>query len=143
MQYIKILRKGLNHYDYQWKIGLNEIDVFNTSNECTKDALYICEVKDFFRWMNLYRDIEWVAHATIPEDAQTITMEDKIKTNKVILHEPLIPLVDFIGIAVNNGADINARNNDALSWASERGNLEVVECLIKNGANVNPTSLCI
>jgi hypothetical protein len=136
-QYIKVLTKDLKHREYQWKFGLNSIDVFNTENECTSHALYVCEIKDFFKWITLYDNVSWVGYVTIPDDAQTIIMEDKIKTNKVILHEPLIPLVDFIDIAIKYGADIHYDDNDALCRASYHGRLDIVERLIKYGADIH------
>jgi len=132
-QYIKVLTNDLLHRGYQWKVGLNEIDVFNSSNECTSNALYICEIKDFFKWMTLYDNNKWVAYVTIPEDAQIVIMENKIKTNKVILHEPLMSLVEFIDIAVKN----DIQYHTAFCWACENNYLDVVECLIKNGANIH------
>ena len=139
-QYIKILTKDLKHRGYQWKFGLNELspyEIFNNINECTSNALYICEIKDFFKWISLYRNTSYVGYVTIPEDAKIVTMEDKIKTNKVILNEPLIHLVEFIDIAINNGANIHFENDLALRLASHNGHLEVVKYLISRGANVH------
>jgi hypothetical protein len=137
-QYIKLLKQDLLHREYQWKFGLNSIEVFNTEKECTSDALYICEIKDFFTWMSLLTDIVYVGYVTIPEDAKTFIMEDKIKTNKVILHEPLISLVDFIDIAVKYQSDINAGSSgQVFKLASINGNLDVIKSFIKHGMDVN------
>jgi hypothetical protein len=136
-QYIKVLTKDLKHRGYQWKFGLNEIDVFNNTNECTADALYVCEIKDFFEWMTLYYNITYVCYVTIPEDAQIIIMENKIKTNKVILHEPLISLLDFIYTAINNKAYIHHNNDIVLRTAAYNGNLDLVKCLLSHGANIH------
>jgi hypothetical protein len=136
-QYIKILTKDLVHRDYQWKFGLNSISVFNTEKKCTPNSFYICEIKDFFKWVSLYNNIAYVGYVTIPHNAKTIIMKEKIKTNKVILHEPLITILEFIDIAIKNNADIHANNDSALQWAADNGYLDIVECLIKYGANVN------
>ena len=116
---------------------MNSIKSFNTTNECTSNALYVCEIEHFFRWISLYDNTAWVGYVTIPDDAQIITIEDKIKTNKVILHEPLIPLVDFIDIAITNNADVHTCDDNALRWASDNGKLDIVKSLIKYGADVN------
>ena len=136
-QYIKILTNNLKHHDYQWKVGLNELEVFNIDNECTPDALYICEIKYFFKWMTLYPNMAWVGYVTIPEDAQTVPMEDKIKTNKVILHEPLIPLLEFIDTAIKHNADIHTDDEHPIIWASRNGNLDVVKCLLSHYADIH------
>ena len=36
-----------------------------------------------------------------------------------------------------NGARINARNNDAIRWASYHGHLNVVKFLVENGADIH------
>jgi len=144
-QYIKVLTKDLKHREYQWKFGLNKLrpeEVFDTKNECTHNAFYVCEIKDFFKWMTLYTNMAYVGYVTIPEYAQIVIMEDKIKTNKVILHEPLIPLVDFIDIAITRKSDIHSENDRPLRWASHFGYLPVVERLIKHGARVNDNKNC-
>jgi ankyrin repeat protein len=144
-QYIKILTNNLKHHDYQWKVGLNELEVFNIDNECTPDALYICEIKYFFKWMTLYPNMAYVGYVTIPEDAQTVLMEDKIKVNKVILHEPLIPLLDFIDTAIKHNADIHVDGQEPINWASRNGYLDIIKCLIEYGANIHSDdddSLC-
>jgi ankyrin repeat protein len=83
--------------------------------------------------MFLRPNMSWVAYATIPDDAKKVIMDKKVKTNSVILHEPLIPLVEFVQIAIQNGADINAYNGDAINRSLYRVNL--LECFIKNGAD--------
>jgi hypothetical protein len=144
-QYIKVLTQNLKHRDYQWKFGLNELGlddlgiekIFNNEPKCTSNALYICEIKDFFKWMTLNKHILWVAYATIPDDAQVVIIEDKIKTDKVILHEPLIPIINFIDIAISNNACIHNHEIDPLIWASQNGKLDIVESLISHGADIH------
>ena len=139
-QYIKVLTNDLKHRGYQWKIGLNELDPneqFITENDCTPNALYVCEIKDFFKWINLYNNMAYVGYVTIPDDALITNMEYKIKTNKVILHEPLISLVEFVKILINSGTNINVYNYDPFHYASTGGNLDIVELLISNGANIH------
>ena len=104
-QYITILTKDLKYKEYQWKYGLNEIEHFNIEKEYTAspegnekelfntesdeskantkvdvtDALYVCEIKDFFKMMPLHPNIAYVGYVTIPDDAKIVVTENKIK----------------------------------------------------------------
>jgi len=108
-QYIKILTQDLLHRKYQWKLGMNELNE-PLEHKYRYGGFYVCDIKEFFRWIPIYPNMAWVSYVTIPDDANKIVMERKIKTDKVILNGPLIPLIEFIDIAVKNGADINAMN---------------------------------
>jgi hypothetical protein len=120
---------------------LNEINVFNNKKVCTPDALYICDIKYFFKWISLYKNTSYVAYVTIPDDALTVVMEDKIKTNKVILHEHLIPLMEFICIAIDSNTFRWSRAcgyiDSTFRWASACGHLDVVEHLIKYDIDIH------
>lgn len=99
--YIKLLRKHENHHGYQYKTGLNvlpESETFNSTEECGPGGLYVCERKNVAMWLNLYRDLEWYREAIIPEDAKKVVLENKVKTDKVILGERYPISVLNIGI---------------------------------------------
>ena len=146
VQYIKVLTQDLKHREYQWKFGLNSIDAFNTTNECTSNALYVCEIKDFFKWILLYPNIAYVGYVTIPDDAKIVVTENKIKINKVILNGPLIPLFDFVDVAIKHGANIHHNNDVVLRLASGLGYLDIVKCLVNHGADIharNDEAICV
>jgi hypothetical protein len=125
-RYIILLTKDLKYGEYQLEFGLNSLD-----------TLYACKVKDLFRCIASFKNIEYAAYVTFPSDVRKIIDGYKIKINKLILHEPLIPIVDFINIAVKYGAEIHIKNDLALCWASERGHLDIVKCLLSHGADIH------
>ncbi len=45
--------------------------------------------------------------------------------------------LEVVKYLIENGADVHAWHNYALRWASEKGHLDVVKYLIENGANVH------
>jgi ankyrin repeat protein len=47
---------------------------------------------------------------------------------------------EFVKFLINDGADIHAYKDIALSWAVQNKNLELAKVLIDNGANVNVNS---
>jgi hypothetical protein len=99
--------------------------------------LYVCEPKHFFEWIGLYRDGAWVSYASIPEEAEKQVFPTKIKASSVVLHGTLISLEDFIPLALQAGANVHAREDIALRFASMHGHVAFVECLLKVGANVH------
>ena len=51
--------------------------------------------------------------------------------------------IDCVSILLENGADVDARNEDddtALMWATGKGRIEIVKKLLENGANVDTKS---
>ncbi len=142
--YIKILTDDLIHREYQWKLGRNDLPsgvVFDKTKNCTANALYVCRIDDFFEWVTmLYSNMKWVAYASIPDDAEYVYMDDKIKASSVILHGPLIPITEFIPIAIqNDGAAINIRSRSdwSLCWASNNNYLEMVKFARESGADLH------
>ncbi len=142
-KYIKILTDDMKHRNYQWKIGRNDLPEhveFNESEECTDNALYICHINNLFEWINLYPNMKWVSYATIPDNAKSVDLGNKIKVNSIVLHEPLIAIEDFIPIAVQHGADINTTYYDTLEWAIRTGRVDIVRNLIEKyniGISIN------
>ena len=57
--------------------------------------------------------------------------------NKYLIEGSENGRLDQVIIALKNGADIHADNDDALRWASKNGHLEVVKYLVENGANIH------
>ncbi len=45
--------------------------------------------------------------------------------------------LDFVIIALKNGANIHTNNDQALRWASRYGHLEIVKYLVSLGANIH------
>lgn len=45
--------------------------------------------------------------------------------------------LDIVKCLIKNGANVNLNNSEALMWASNAGHIEVVKYLVENGANIN------
>ncbi len=134
MAYIKILTDDMIHHGFQWKIGLNELQQhpFNNSNGCTTNALYVCRVDNFFKWLTLYKNVKWVAYVTIPVNAQLVDIGDKIKTASVILHEPLILITDFMSMLLAGKRDLN---DFGIAWAAQYNRLDIVESFVPHSSD--------
>ena len=94
--YYKLLRQGLKHYDFTYKVGLNELqEPFNPDPSCGPGGLYFSEEKDILDWLNLYEDTEWIAPVELCKDSKVVTMKGKLKTNKFSLG-PLQTIEDYL-----------------------------------------------
>ena len=70
--------------------------------------------------------------------------EDEIMNNlkdlspdKLLLKSCQIGFIKGIELALEKGADVHYNNEQALRWASEEGNTEIVKCLLDLGVDVN------
>jgi len=153
-KYIKILTENLIHrYGYQWKIGLNS----------DQGGLYICKISDFVHWFTLYDNFKWIGYVTIPQNAEVVEMDNKIKVSEVVLHDPLIPIEEFIisnalkinfnylkvsdieWLIVNNKSHIiNLLNKYAypvcekiIYWSCKNNRLDVIKELVNNGFDLS------
>jgi hypothetical protein len=81
----KILKRNLNHYNYQYKLGLNILkEKFKPYGECEGGGLYFCDMKKFY----LYNDYgPFVGILKLPNDAKIYVEEDKFKTDKFIIEK--------------------------------------------------------
>lgn len=84
-QNVKLLNKDLNHYGFQWKEGLNELKGdFNMGKKCGEGGLYYCKANQVYKHVN-YMKPSFIADVTIPDDAKTVQLDTKAKSDKVIL----------------------------------------------------------
>jgi ankyrin repeat protein len=56
--------------------------------------------------------------------------------NKLLLNSSINGRLDLVILALDLGADIQARNNQAVRLASHNGHLEVVKYLVEHGADI-------
>ena len=77
-------------------MGLNELNEPFTDDENT-NGLFFCLRNDIPRWLHLYDDFEHVCPISIPDGAQVMTFENKLKADKIYLHTPF-PLMYFLEI---------------------------------------------
>jgi len=80
----KALKAERTHHGYTYVLGRNECpQPFN--KESADGGLYACRLKDLFYWVSLYRDIDHVAVVEIPDDAQRVEFDTKIKASALVL----------------------------------------------------------
>jgi hypothetical protein len=86
MVLVKLVAKDMINRGLQLVVGLNVDPIpFSRKGDCVAGGIYYCEAHDVTNWLNLgYSNICTV---TIPEDAQTITLYRKYRSDKVILSE--------------------------------------------------------
>lgn len=68
--------------DYEFQMGLNVIEKFNVTPECTADVLYFSDEE------NIHKHIEYgnaLFEVSCPDDATIVSFNDKYKTDKLIL----------------------------------------------------------
>jgi len=138
---VKALKADRTHHGYTYVLGRNECPQPFNDKECADGGLYACRLKDLLRWISLYPDIDTVAVVEIPDDAQRCEFDTKTKASALILTH-FLPLVDAIELAIKHGADVHARNDYALHWASRNGHLPVVQFLVEHGADVHAHNDC-
>ena len=57
--------------------------------------------------------------------------------DKLLMKSSVVGFLPGVRLALENGANVHAYDDDALRWASRRGHKNVVELLLKNGADVH------
>jgi len=134
--FVKALKADRTHHGYTYVLGRNECPQPFNDKECADGGLYACRLKDLFLWCSLYPDIDTVALVEIPDDAQRVTYATKTKASALVLTR-FLPLIEAMELAVDNGADVHARDDEALHRASGNGHLAVVEFLVAHGADVH------
>jgi ankyrin repeat protein len=116
-----------------------------------KDILFLCSrIKDFERGCSQYKFwervwLKWVSsrlpnwsNEEIKEEISRRVEEAKRLTPEKLLEEGSKRGILFYVIeALERGADISAKNNEALWSAAARGYLDVVKYLVEHGANVS------
>ena len=85
---------GINN-DFQFREGLNEdIYKFNKNKKCSKGGFYFCKYKDVYEWLGSYNNaLIW--KVKIPEGEEIIEYSDKLKTNSIILSNPVCFYDDY------------------------------------------------
>lgn len=82
---VKLLHGSMTHYGFRWKEGLNVLrGPFNYDASCGPGGLYYCNAKDVKHHVE-YMDPLWIADVTIPNNAKTVHMKTKSKSDQVIL----------------------------------------------------------
>lgn len=136
MNYYKILNENEKHFDMQYKTGLNvDVEPFNPSGDCELGGICFAD-KDILAF--LYNGL-WLRKVTVPEGEEVYENPDypkKYKAHQVILGEREKITPEVIERLIKEGADVHARNDEALRWATSKGYLEVVKVLLEYDADV-------
>jgi hypothetical protein len=132
---VKVLKSDKTHHGHTYHLGRNDCtQPFNENHE--DGGLYGCRLKDLFKWISLYPDIDTVALIEIPEDAQVKWFDSKFKASSLVLKR-FIPLLQALDLARQHGSDIHTDNDYTLRMASLNGQFPVVQYLVEHGANVH------
>lgn len=92
--YCKLLNEKMNHYGFQYKLGLNiDTEEFNPSDSCKKGGLYFTTKEHLHKFF--YCGI-YVAEIEIPSDARVYAdpSSDKWKADKLIITK-IIPVEEY------------------------------------------------
>ena len=133
--YYKILKKNMNHNDFQYHEGLNvDTNEFNPTPNYD-GGLFFSDAEHIMLFCD-YGDL--LAEVEIPEGEKIVQVYDKYKSHSIILKN-IKPLwnVDTFKWMTEQGNDIHADNDFALQCAAGNGHLEVAKYLLENGANIN------
>jgi len=142
--YFKLLNKEENHNGFQFKTGLNVDNIsFNRDHDiiCGPGGIYFSKSQDILEWVNFA--IYWVREVIIPEDANVIEFEDKLRADKIILKERLaLSKLETWKYLIKHGANIHTYNDYTLRWAAHNGHFEIVKYLVEHGANIRTYNDC-
>ena len=135
--YFKITNKEENHHGFQYIDGLNILtDDFNDdpNQSCCPGGLYFSDAANILKFYNYGVYLREVTLPTKNPNFCMIKDGDKWRANMIILGKRY-ELSDFdtIKYLIKNGAD----KNDALCISAKNGNLEMVQYLVENGANIH------
>ena len=83
----------------------------------------------------VYEQIENILRPKSEEEIMS-HLED-LSPDELLLKSLKIGFLPIVRLALEKGADIHARNDYALRYASEDGHKDVAELLLKNGADVH------
>jgi len=85
----------------------------------------------------LFFDHYWIREVTIPEDVRVVEFGDKVRADKVILGSRMaLSDASTWRYLVQQGVDIHVKNDYVLCWAADNGYLEIVDYLLKHGADI-------
>ena len=142
--YFKLLNKIENHNGFQFKTGLNvDIIPFNYNRDmiCVPGGIYFSKSQDIFEWID--STSYWIREVVIPDDANVIEFNNKLRADKVILKERMLLFkIKTLDYFIKQGANIHAYNEYILRLAARNGHLEIVKYLVEQGADIHADNDC-
>ena len=111
--YFKILPGSLKLRNFQYYLDVENIlnEPFDNSRACNKGGLYFCKLQDIKYWLNLHNNLEFVCRVKLLPSSQLVTMDNKCKTDRMIITDP-IPIQDFL---MNHNLLFDAIQHDLIS----------------------------
>jgi len=142
--YFKLLNKKENHHGFQFKTGLNIDNIpFNSdkNQKCASGGIYFSKSQDILEWVKFTS--YWIREVVIPDDANVIEFEDKLRADKVILKKRMsLSDVKTWKHLIKHGVNIHANNDCALRLAAQNGHFKIVKYLVENGADIHAYDDC-
>lgn len=93
----KIMHRRMNHYGFQYRIGLNVlVQPFNPDGNCLGGGLYFCKFENVIDWLHLYNN-GIICEVYIPKNALVCEQKNKYKADRIIIENP-ISIEEFIEI---------------------------------------------
>lgn len=137
-KYYKILDEDMVMRGFKYKVGLNvdTRELKENIDSCSAGLHF----SDKYNILGFLEYGELICEVKIPEGEKVIDYMsgNKSKAHSIILGEPRdLRKVETWEWIFEEGININARNNCALEWASEKGYLDIVKCLVEYGSDVN------
>ena len=134
-KYFKIVNPT-GHHGLIYHEGYNEDPLpFNPNGDCEPGGIYFAST-DIFFFLNYGTELYEVEPiGEIYENPGDIKKYKAHALNMKCIGK--INDVNTIKYLVDNGADIHAYDDGALSYAAEYGNLETVKYLVEQGANIH------
>jgi len=133
MKYYKIVDPS-GHNGLKYHEGLNVDPLpFNPSGDCKPGGIYFSK-EDILAFL-------WAGTELYEVEPVGPVYENPSKPQKYKAHAVYLKyvgkVIDNIEFLINEGADVHADDDFALSWAIKQDNLELVKLLLKYGADVN------
>ena len=91
--FIKWINSNMCNKGLQFKVGLNTDTLpFSTKGDCVRGGIYYCDFKYVMKWQSL--GYTHLCTVKVPEDAQTVRLSDKYRSDKIIIIDPPVPFKD-------------------------------------------------
>jgi len=140
--YFKITNEKENHHGFQYYDGLNVLkEKFNDDPKasCVAGGFYFTDVENIFEFLGYGIYLREVTLPTDDPDFKMVQDENnKWRANKIILGKRYnLNDVSTFEFLISNGADIRAKKDYAIRWASKNGHFKVVKFLISKEADIH------
>lgn len=85
---VKLVEKNMVNRGLQLEVGLNVDPVpFSVEGDCVAGGLYYCDAEDVIEWIQCL-NYTHLCTVTVPANAQTVQLDKKYRSDRIILGEP-------------------------------------------------------